>query len=110
MKAWIAGSRCWAPVQPAPAATPSVAAPDAPAATWPSAPRSSRTQPVLHALFSTVDTLTVPMTLFLPALSAPPARMRALVPGLGAMPARPLCRAAVGGYVSLPEPGFDYAS
>ena len=44
----------------APAATPPAtpaAAPDVPAATRPSAPRSSCTQPVLRALFSKVDTL-----------------------------------------------------
>jgi hypothetical protein len=55
---------------PAPAATPPAtpgAAPGVPAATWPSAPRSSCTQPVLRAVFSKVDTLAVFMAWFLPA-------------------------------------------
>jgi len=42
------------------------AAPGIPAATWPSAPRSSCTQPVLRAVFSKVDTLAVFMAWFLP--------------------------------------------
>ena len=58
-----------APVRPDPAATPTVtpaAAPGVPAAAWPSALRSSCTQPVLRALFSKVDTLAVFMAGFLP--------------------------------------------
>jgi hypothetical protein len=57
------------PVRPAPAATPPAtpgAAPAVPAATWPSAPRSACTQPVLRAVFSKVDTLAVFMAWFLP--------------------------------------------
>src|SRR5258708_28602646 len=43
------------------------AAPGVAAATWPSAPRSACTQPVLRAVFSKVDTLAVLMAWFLPA-------------------------------------------
>ncbi len=58
-----------APVRLAPAATPPAtpaAAPGVPAATRPSAPRSSCPQPVLRALFSKVDTLAVFIARFLP--------------------------------------------
>src|SRR6266567_504008 len=53
-----------------------------PAATWPSAPRSSCTQPVLRAVFSKVDTLAVFMARFLPV---PPLQQRRHAPN-------PACR------------------
>jgi hypothetical protein len=71
-----------APDRPAPAATPPAtpgAAPGVPAATWPSAPRSSCTQPVSPAVFSKVDTLAVFMAWFLPAPRVHPGRVT--VPG-----------------------------